>query len=81
MFFLTKLLTSSVLFSTAANAVFVAKPLISGILFSYSVSFVSLTKSVTSGIFCSSSVLSLYYLVFKTNVLLSILFTFATNLS
>ena len=39
-FFLTKLLTSDVLFSTVVNAVFVASPLISGILFSNSASFV-----------------------------------------
>ena len=37
--FLTKLLTSGILFSTAVNAVFVAKPLISGIFFCSSVSF------------------------------------------
>ena len=49
-FFLTKLLTQGVLFSTAVSAVFVAKLLTSGILFSSSVSFVFLTKPVT-GIF------------------------------
>ena len=37
MFFLTKLLTSSILFSTAVNAVVVAKPLILAILPSISV--------------------------------------------
>ena len=45
-FFLTKLLTLGILFSTAVNAVFVAKLLASGILFSNSVTFVFLTKSV-----------------------------------
>ena len=48
-YFLTKLLTSGILFSTALNADFVAKPLTFGIAFSNSVSFASLTKSVTSG--------------------------------
>ena len=80
-FFLTKLLTLGILLSTALNAVFVAKLLTSGILFSNSVSFVFLTKSVTSGIFVSNSVLSVWYLVFKTKSQLSILFTFAANLS
>ena len=50
-YFLAKLLTSGILFSTAVNAVFVAKLLTSGILFSNSVSFAFLTRSVTSGIF------------------------------
>ena len=49
--FLTRLLTSGILFSTAVNAVLVAKPLTSGILFSNSVNFVSLTKSITWAIF------------------------------
>ena len=44
-FFLTKLLTLGILFSTAVNAVFVTKLLTTGILFSYSVSFAFLTKS------------------------------------
>ena len=57
-FFLTKLLTSGILFSTAVNVVFVAKLLTSEILFSNSVSFVFLSKSVTSVIFFSNSVLS-----------------------
>ena len=39
-FFLTKVLTLGILFSTAVNAVFVAKLLTSGILFSNSVSVV-----------------------------------------
>ena len=45
--FLTRLLTSGILFSTAVKAVLVAKPLTSGSLFSNSVNFVSLTKSIT----------------------------------
>ena len=40
LFFFTKLLTLSILFSTAVNAVFVATLLTSGMLFSNSVSFV-----------------------------------------
>ena len=54
--FLTKLLTTGILFSTAVNAV--AKLLISGILFSNSNSFVDLTKLVAPGFFC----LILFYL-------------------
>ena len=49
----------------------------SGILFSDSVSFAFLTKSVTSGILFFNSNLS----VFKTNPLVSMLFTLATDLS
>ena len=75
------MLTFGILFSTVVNAVFVAKLLTSGILFSNSVSFAFLTKSVTSGILFSNSDLSVSYLVFKTNPLVSILFTLATNLS
>ena len=61
LFFLTTLLTSGILFSTAVNAAFVAKLLTSGILFSNSVSFVFLTKLVTSGfifliLFCLSDI-------------------------
>ena len=70
-----------ILFSTAVNAVFVAKLLTSGILFSNSVSFVFLTKLVTSGTFSSNSVLSVWNSVYKTKVLVSILFTFAASLS
>ena len=44
-------------------------------------SFVFLTRSLTSGIFFSNYVLSVWYLVFKTKSLVSILFTLATNLS
>ena len=51
--FLTKLLKSGILLSTAVNAVFVAKPLTSRILFSTSFVFFCffLTRSVASGIF------------------------------
>ena len=49
--FLTKLLISGILFSTAVNAVSVAKLLTSGILFSNSASFVFLIRSVTSVFF------------------------------
>ena len=80
-FFLIKLLTSGVLFSTGVNAVFVDKLPTSGILFSNSVSFAFFTKSVTSGIFVLNSALSSCHLVFKTKSLLSILFTFAASLS
>ena len=79
--FLTKLLTLGILFFTAVNAVFVAKLLTSGILFPNSVRFIFSTKSVTLGIFFSNSALSVWYLVFKTNAPVSILFTFAANLS
>ena len=79
--FLTKLLTPGTLFPTAVNLVFVAKLLTSRILSSNSVSFVFLTKSVTSGIYFSNSALSVWYLAFKTNVLVSIWFTFAASLS
>ena len=44
-------------------------------------SFAFLTKSVTLGNLFSGSVLSVFYLVFNTKSLVSILFTFATNLS
>ena len=60
---------------------FVVKLLTCGILFSSSVSFVLLTKSVTLGIFFPNSALSVWYLVFKTNSLVAILFTFAANVS
>ena len=40
-----------------------------------------LTKSVTSGIFFSNSFLPIWYLVFKTKSLASVLLTFAANLS
>ena len=60
--------------------VFVAKLLTSGILFSISESFAFLTRLPTSGIYLSNSVLSFWYLVFNTKLLVLILFTFATNL-
>ena len=44
-------------------------------------SFTFLAESVTSGIFYSNSVLSVLYFLPKTRSLISILFTFATNLS
>ena len=78
--FLTKLLTSGILFSAAVNADFVVKPLISRILFYNSVSFVFIARLVTSRILVSNSVLSVWYLVFKTNPRVSVLFTLATNL-
>ena len=80
-FFLIKLLTLGILFPIVVNAVFVSKLLTSGILFSNSVSYAFLIKSVTSRIFFSNSVLSVLYIVFKTKSLVSILFTFAANLS
>ena len=49
--FLTKLLTSGILFSTAVNADFVSNLLTSRILFYNLVSFLLLAKSVTSGFF------------------------------
>ena len=75
---MTKLLTSDILFSTTVNAEVVAKPLILGISFFISVILtpqsVSLTSSIVSRILFSSSGLSVSYLVFKTNPLVSILF-------
>ena len=83
-FFLTKLLTLGNLFSTLVNAVSVAKLLISGILPSISVILVLqsvfLTRSLVSRIVFSNFDLSVSYLVFKTNPLVSISFTLATNL-
>ena len=88
--FFTKLLTSGISFSTAVSHELVAKPVILGILFSISVisafKSVFLTRSLVSGIFLSASLiffsksdLSESYVVFKTNLVLSMLFTFATN--
>ena len=68
-FFLTKLLILGILFSIPVNAAFVAKPLILGIL-----------PSILAILF-SNSALSVSYLVFKTNALVSIPLTLATNLS
>ena len=55
--FLTKLLTSGILFSTVVNAVFVAKLLTLGILFSTVVNAVFVAKSLISGILPSISVI------------------------
>ena len=75
----TKLLILGILFSTAVNAEVVAKPLILGILLSISLMLVLysdlLTRLLVSGILFSNSNLSLLYLVFKINPLVSILFT------
>ena len=73
--FLTKLLTSGILFSTALNAVFVAKLLTSGILLLIQWVLFVFTKSVTSGIFFSNSVFFCLIFSFKTKSLVSILFT------
>ena len=70
-FFLTKLLTLGILFSTAVNAASAAKPLTLGILFSISTILALkpnfLTSSLVSGVFFSNSNLSVSYLVFKAN--------------
>ena len=55
--FLTKLLTLGILFSTVVNTVFVAKLLISGILFSTVVNAVFVAKLLISGILPSISVI------------------------
>ena len=62
---------------------FVAKLLTSGILSSISVILTSvfLTRLLAFGILFYISDFSVSYLVFKTNLLVSILFTLATNLS
>ena len=62
---------------------FVAKLLTFGILSSISVILTSvfLTRLLAFGILFYISDLSVSYLVFKTNLLVSILFTLATNLS
>ena len=70
--FFTKLLTSAILFSNVVGAksvFFLTSPLVSGILLPASLY-----------LFYKSN-LSVLYLVFKTNPLISILFTLATNLS
>ena len=88
---MTKLLSLGILCSTAVNAELVAKLLILGILFSASVILelksVVLTKPFVSGIFLSTSLIFFYrsdlsvtYLVLKTNLVVSILSTFVTNL-
>ena len=75
-FFFTKLLILGILFSTAVNVAFVVKPLILGILPSISVILALqsnlLTSPLVSGILCSISDSSVLYLVFKTNLLVSI---------
>ena len=86
---MTKLLTFGILLSTAVNAELVAKPVILGILFSISVilAFKSVARSLVSEIFFSVSLnffsrfdLSVSYLFFKTNPVVSMLSTFVTNL-
>ena len=71
-------------FLIAVNAALVAKPLILVFFFSISVVLALLSNFLTnqqvSGILLSNSVLSVSYLVFQTNPLGSILFTFLTNL-
>ena len=83
--FLTKLLILGILFSAVVNTAFAAKGLILDILPSIPVILVLqsvfLTRPLVSGFFFSNSDLSVSYLVFKTNALVSILFTLATNLS
>ena len=83
--FLAKLLTLTVLFSTAVYAEVVTEPLILAILFftPLVLAFYSdfLTNLLVLGSFFSNSVLSKLYLVFKENPPVSILFTLATNLS
>ena len=82
---MTKLLILGILFSTAINSAFVAKLLMFGILPSMSVILalqsVCLTRRLVSGILISIFDLSVSFLVFKTNMLVSILFTLETNLS
>ena len=69
--FLTKLLTSGILFSASVNAELVAKALTLGILPFISVILalqsVFLKSPLVSEIFFSYSDLSISYLVFKTN--------------
>ena len=65
---LTKLLASGILLSTAANSLLVA----GGYFFN---------KSIANFAFFSASDLSVSYVVFKTNPVVSMLFTLATNLS
>ena len=90
--FLPKLLTLGILFSTAVNAELVANPVILGILFSISVILafksVLLARSLVLGNFSSASLiyfaksdLSVSYVVFKANPVVSMLSTFSTNLS
>ena len=89
---MTRLLTLGILFSTAVNAELVDKPVILAVLPSASVILalqsVFAARSLVSGIFLSAllsffsnSDLSLSYAIFKTNPVVSMLFTLATNLS
>ena len=75
--FLTKLLILDILFSIVGNAAFAAKPPIPGISSSISVILVLesvfLIRPLVSEIFFSNSVLSVLYLVIKTNLLVLIL--------
>ena len=81
---------TGILFSTAVNAKLVAKPVILGILSSTSVILAfksvflasSLVKNFLSAslIFFSKSDLSVSYVVFKTNSVVSMLFTLANDL-
>ena len=88
---MTKLATLGIVFSTAVNAELVAKPVI---LILLSISLISVLQSVfltsplvsdsflsASLIFFYKSDLSVSYLGFKTNPLVSVLFTFAIDLS
>ena len=83
-FYLAKLLILGILFSTAINAVFVAKPVMLGVLFSISAILAMQAKllisPLVSATFFSESDSYLSYLVYKADPLVSILFTFATNL-
>ena len=66
--FLTKLIVSGILFSTAANSLLVA----GGSVFN---------KPIASFALFFASDLSISYVVFKTNFVVSMLSTFVTNLS
>ena len=90
-YFLNKPLTLGILFLTVGSAELVAKPLILGILPSILVILelksVFLAKPLAPGIFLSASLiffsksdLSVSYVVFKINSVVSILSTFVTNL-
>ena len=75
--FLTRLLTSGILFSIVFSAAFVARLLILGILFSIVVNAAFVARLLVSGIFFSNSSLSASQSLFKINlpVPVSILFT------
>ena len=79
---MTRLLTSGILFSTAVNAVLVAKPEVLGISLSISVILALHCLFLSASLILFSKIyLSVSHLVFKTNLLVSILFTISTNLS